>query len=407
MIHARLSASGAERWGNCPGAILLSTGIPSYDSEYSLEGTAGHLLNDRCLGDGTDPQDYIGEIITLQANLSGKLEPYEVEVTDDLAVAAQECVDYVRGISGVRLTELRVHYSHLLGLSEDEGFGTTDVLVLNGTTLHIIDFKFGRGYVGAESNKQLTLYAAGAVDALEAIGEEVTEIVLHIVQPRVSKVPETFPMTRGDLSFAVGQLAIAAQKVIEADFNFLPDNPLWQAKYLNPGPVQCQWCPAAAACPALRTRAKSATPIEEFDPVDALLALTHQQISENMKLVPLLEIFIKATETECQRRLSRGDRVPGYKMVVGREGNRKWESEEKTKAAFANDPIIYKEPALKSAPQLEKVLKKDPRKALIAGLVVRSPARPTMTTADDPREPWTEGAGVDEFAVVNDAEQFV
>ena len=46
------------------------------------------------------------------------------------------------------------------------------VQVIDGDTLHIIDLKWGRGVqVDAENNEQLILYALGALDSLDPLGE--------------------------------------------------------------------------------------------------------------------------------------------------------------------------------------------------------------------------------------------
>lgn len=398
MKHSIFSASGAERWANCPGSIPYCEGIPRTGSDASWEGTAGHALSERCLRDGGSPYDSIGEVFKFTE--AGRT--IEVTITDDLAEACEMYVEYVRGISGLKLYETRVYYSELLGVDEEEAFGTTDTLVFDGTLLHVIDAKFGRRYVDPVKNKQMILYAGGAVAALEAVGEEVTEVRLHVVQPRVTTKPVPYVMTRAELEVQLQELRAAASTVVEAMFNYVPGNTAWEEKYLIPGEYQCQWCPAAAACPSLRHRARSVTPVDEFTAVNNLEAMTGTLLSESAKLLPLLEIWMKAVEHELFRRLTRRDHVPGYKLVKGREGNRKWISEEKVKEAFAGieTAVLYTEPSLKTPPQLEKALKKDPRKTLIESLVMRSPAKPTVTTEDDPREPWSEAAGADEFGIV-------
>ena len=393
MKHSIFSASGAERWANCPGSIAFCEGIKSTDSDASREGTAGHALADHCLRHDTWPGDYVGHVF----------EKYEI--TDDLAEAVSDYVEYVRGISGIRLSEVRVYYANLLGVDDDEAFGTSDALIVAGHILHVIDAKFGRRFVDPKKNKQMMLYAAGALEALKAVGEadDITEIQLHIMQPRVTSKPLPYIMSRADLDLELEWLAERAALVIEAQFNYLPASPLWQEKYPIPGEYQCQWCPAAAACPSLRTRAKSVTPMDEFELVNSLEALPSSTVAENMALVPLLELWIKAVEHEGFRRLTRGDVVPGYKLVTGREGNRKWQNEDVVLEAFSelDTAVLFKEPVLKTPPQLEKALgKKNPLVEKIATLTVRSPARPTVTTADDPRPKWVEAAGSDEFGVV-------
>lgn len=43
-VHARLSASGAERWMECPPSIKLSKGRPDTASQFAAEGTLAHAV---------------------------------------------------------------------------------------------------------------------------------------------------------------------------------------------------------------------------------------------------------------------------------------------------------------------------------------------------------------------------
>ena len=404
MKHSVFSASGAERWSNCPGSLVLSQGIQRRSSFAADEGTAGHELGEKCIANNEEPYDFIGEIIEVRGN-GGTEVTSEIEVTLDLAEAVSMYVEYVRGISGTRWLETKIYYAKLLGVPEEDGFGTGDCCILNGTVLHVIDAKFGRGYVNPEKNKQMTLYAAGVVDAMETVGEEITEIHLHVVQPRVSDQPVPYIMSRDELREAVEWLRERAQLSMEATNTFTHiGNEAWVKKYLTPGEYQCQWCPAAAGCPALRAEVSEFTAAadDEFGITNFLDQLSPESLGKYQSQVGLVELWVKAVEHETLRRLTRGDRVPGFKLVKGREGNRKWANEDAAAEVFKDiEDIAFDPPTLKSPAQLEKVLKKDKaRKDLIATLVVRNPARPTMTTADDPREPWTEAAAADEFATV-------
>ena len=86
---------------------------------------------------------------------------------------------------GVLHIEQRVDYSHIA----PQGFGTCDAVIVGNYNLEIIDFKNGRYPVETVDNCQLILYLAGAVKTFDFKGEK-----LHatIVQPKVSKVPETW-----------------------------------------------------------------------------------------------------------------------------------------------------------------------------------------------------------------------
>ena len=406
MKHSVFSASGAERWSNCAGSLVLSQGIPRRSSFAADEGTAGHELGEKCIADGTEPYDFIGEVIDVCGSGGGVITN-KIEVSLDLAEAVSKYVEYVRGISGTRWLETRIFYATLLGVPEDEGFGTGDCCILDGTILHVIDAKFGRGYVNPEKNKQMILYGAGVTDAIEAVGEEVTEIHLHVVQPRVSDKPVPYIMTRAELQEEVDWLRERAQLAMEATISFTNINDeSWVKRYLTPGEYQCQWCPAAVNCPALKAEVSEFTAAadDEFGITNFLEQLPGKKLGEYQTQVGLVEIWVKAVEHETMRRLTRGDSdVKGWKLVKGREGNRKYANEETAAEAFKDEPDAFNPATIKSPAQLEKVLtkKKDKDgKELLAKLVVRNPPKPTLTTADDPREPWTEAASADEFGMV-------
>ena len=402
--HSIYSASAAGRWVNCVGSIALAHGAPKGSSAAAREGTAGHALGEQCLRNNQEPLDFEGEVF--------EVEGQDIPVTDDLAHAVQKYVDYVRGISGVKLYEVRVYYARMLGVPDDEAFGTADCIIVDGTTMHVIDLKLGRRYVDPAKNKQLMLYAAGEADVLESLGETIENIVLHIVQPRVTAAPQTYAMTRGELAEVVQEFEQAVSRAEQAQLLFQPswaadgfsstDALNWIDLYLLDGEAQCQWCPAASYCPRLRATVDDFIPSapEEFDMVSALQLTDGAVIADALNKAPLLKIWIDAVEHEGFRRLSNRDKVPGYKLVTGREGNRKWTDPKAVETEFGDLGDAIHEKKLLSPAKLEKVLKKDPRASKIAALTHRNPARPTMASADDPRKEWVEAAGADEFDVV-------
>jgi hypothetical protein len=399
--HALLSASACERWSNCAGALALSQGVPPGSSTNSAarEGTAGHEVADWALSTDSDPLSRIGDTIAVDGE--------EVEITQELAEAVEIYVEYVRGFSGERFSELRVNYSAALGLPAETAWGTTDAMVVQGRVLHVFDLKLGRRYVDPKFNRQMMLYAAGAIDVLSTLGHEIDSVVLHVVQPRVVERPIPFPMSLEELNEHIQAIALAGAYVIEAmdTFTGLHDK-VWATTYLNPGEKQCQFCPATAFCPAVRNMAREHVD-EEFDVVALRDTVPGESLAEAMEMIPVLKIFIDAVQAEVNRRLSAGMSVPNYKLVKGREGNRKWADEAAALAALEAAGVpqetVMGAPKLLTAPQVEKALKKSHKQViadLLPTLVVRAPAKPTLTTADDPREPWSNAASIDEFSVV-------
>lgn len=66
----------------------------------------------------------------------------------------------------VVLIEQRLDYSKYV----EEGFGTGDCVIIADGTLHIVDYKHGRGVlVEADDNPQMKLYALGALELFDCI----------------------------------------------------------------------------------------------------------------------------------------------------------------------------------------------------------------------------------------------
>lgn len=394
MAHSRFSASASERWLACPGSLALSQGLESEPSFASAEGTMLHALGEQCLREGSDPCDFIGA--------SYKADGFEFTLDDEQAAAATTYVEYIRGFSGIKMYEVRSNYAAALGLDDDLAFGTADCVIWQEDTqhLHIVDAKFGRKFVSAQENRQLILYAIGVVETLRAVGDDPQEITLHIVQPRVSAVPVPYTFSAAELQDYADDYAEAAEKGQAAIDAYTPGREVELLPYLVAGDAQCQWCPAKANCPALRKVVD-----ESMKNVpDAVGFMSSADLSREQSRLVLIRMYCDAIETETTRRLLAGEPVDGYKMVMGREGNRKWSDEEKTADLLEKLQVTYKlaESDLwspkkpKTLPQIEKVLKKAKVPVNLEPYQVRSPAKPTMAAADDPRATWVPNAAVDE-----------
>lgn len=385
--HSLFSASAADRWGNCAGSLAMSRGIPDQSGHAAREGTAGHALGELCIKQGTDPVDYIGDIIE------------GIEIDDDLALNVRDYVEYVRGMSGTVYLETRINYAHVLKVDLDEAFGTADCVIWDGNTIKVIDLKLGRRWVDVKNNWQLTLYAAGIVLSLEEVGEVVDRIELHIYQPRVSKAVSPHVYTRQELDTQVQILREAAHRAQEASATFTGVKNLeWVEKYLVPGEAQCQWCRAKAVCPALAAEADDFYPSSEesdddFDVVSVLQLTPEKDIADALARIPLVEIYIKAVRTEAFSRLAQGKSLPGYKLTLGREGHRRWKDEKKavdylTLGEGIDEAVIFSK-SLLTPPALEKALKKAKVKCNFDDFITRNPAKPTLAPASHPGEPWT------------------
>ena len=77
------------------------------------------------------------------------------------------------------LIEQRLDYSEYV----EEGFGTGDCVIIGDGTLHIVDYKHGRGVlVEADDNPQMKLYALGALELFDCI-YDIDTVSMTIYQP--------------------------------------------------------------------------------------------------------------------------------------------------------------------------------------------------------------------------------
>lgn len=393
--HSKYSASGAHRWIACPGSMVLSKLAPPTGSSLAADrGTAAHTVAAAYLqgfkgGDST-PVNCEGEEV--------QVGDTTIVLDEDLAKQVEVYVEHVRSLGGIRLVEVQSNYAATLGLEEAEAWGTADTVVIRDSTLYVIDLKTGRHWVSAQANPQLLLYGMGVAEALKAAGlwEDFDKIVLTIVQPAVKDAPEQWELTLEEFEAHCTKLAEAAQRAEEAAFNFVAvEDEEWCDVYLSPAEEACRYCPAAAFCPALARLSEGADTPPEF------LELDKHALNEAMRRIPLIEVWIEAVQAEAYRRASKGDTDLAFKLVLGRQGNRKWADEEKAREELALKIPLTKlvtEPKLKSPAQVEKLLPKG--MTLDEDLVVRAPAKPTLVPADDPRAAWVEGDIADEFEVV-------
>jgi len=213
-LHAKLSASAAHRWMNCPASVRLSEGVPHVESPHASLGTMAHSVAAYCLKN------------RLPANA----------ILDDHADSVQFYLDFCRAQPGNHAVEIDLAPA-LARIDPDTG-GTADFVCWteDGKHLLVADFKFGTGVpVAAEDNKQLKMYALGAMLSLY-LQPETVEVA--IVQPRLED-PEQW--VKRNTFRAIDLLDFAADVQEAAVKARLPDaEPV-------PGEEQCRWCQAAKA----------------------------------------------------------------------------------------------------------------------------------------------------------------
>ncbi len=398
----------------CPGSHVLQAGLPNSSSKYAAEGTAAHQVLTWALQEDRPAAAYIGRVIDADG--------FVFEVDADMAGHVQTCIDYVhdlRGDDGIVFADIRVNYSSYLDVPESDAWGTADVIVARGSELIVVDFKYGMGVaVSAGRNPQMSLYALGALQAYHGLVADFDRVRMAISQPRIKSAPSEYDLSVADLE-AWGRSA--ARSAVASCVNAEVAHPEehrraeWHDTFLRPGEKQCKFCKAKATCPALRDSVAStafqsapASPDEFAEQSVAKPGATGftdaQWLAACLSQVDLIEDWCKAIRAETERRLLAGEPVPGYKLVQGKKGNRKWAdekaAEEVLKAMRLKHEQMYSY-SLISPTSAEKLAKAEvigPRQwPKVQALITQSEGKPHVAPASDSRPALDIRPAVDDF----------
>lgn len=373
--HALLSPSSAARWMRCPASVVVTRDMPEDSSPYAIEGTCAHRLAELLLN-GADgfPAEEAAKVIAAGVDPDSLVEPVRVYV------------DYVRSLGSEIVTEVSLDIS--LITKEPEARGTSDAVVFSEGVLHVCDLKYGKGEpVSAEENPQLAIYAGAALAAFDFLGE-IREVCMHIVQPRLNSISVWRVSVDELMAFLADVTRAGAQCLRLLDEYQDPDTV--PAESFAPGAKSCRFCRNRGKCTALAKYALSVAGLELPAPLKASLDV--RQLAYILDRIGLIKSWMGEVEAAAHAALMEGREVPGYKLVEGRAGSRKWTDESKAEKLLK----AWKVPAdfryvksLISPTQAEKLLKlktlTDEQWAELCGYVSREPGKPTVVPASDKR----------------------
>ena len=358
--HALLSASSAHRWLACPPSAVAAEAYPEQDTEFTREGTLAHEVAEIYANDDV-------------VNMEATTEDIAKEITKEMIECAEAYRDYIQELKksddAIVLLEQKVDFSPWV----PEGFGTCDCIMIQGDTLTIIDYKYGQGVaVSATDNPQMKLYALGALNDY-GIALDVSKVEMHIFQPRLNNI-STDSLTAQELTeWAEKTVKPTAEKAFKGKGNYCTGE-------------HCRFCPHAGRC---RSLAKICTEyVEAHDLRVAVPVLAPHELAEALRMEPLIQLWLKRIKSQALSTMLDGGEVPGWKVVEGKLGNRKWKDElEVAKAleaaGFSREEIT--ETKLLSPSQMDKAIGKKKAAELLDQLIDRAPGAPTLAPETDKR----------------------
>lgn len=364
--HSDWAPSAAHRWTVCPGSVQACRNVtPLPDTEYSRDGTAAHELAAECLRNGSyDAFEYV------ESELAG------VEITPQMAQAVNVYLDDTYAHLANE-DELFVEQRFYLPQIGEQVFGTVDRAIYKPKerALDIGDFKYGVGiYVPVEDNLQMQMYGLGALAAFR--GKKIGTVRVTIVQPRCGEEPvRTVEYDRMQLFDFQTWLQERYADTLKPDAPRVPGN-------------HCQFCDAAAGCPALTAAARAVAhdaPGQIANPD----ALSSEELGRRYAEADTLALWLKAVKTRAVAEAKQGRMPAGLKWVQGR-GRRVWKGDDATvhKALverFTGDPNSWFEPrTLLSPAKVEAAVGKAQMK-ILADHVEKAPGALKLVGVDDAR----------------------
>lgn len=374
--HAILSASSSHRWLNCPPSARLCETYEDKGSDYAAEGTDAHSLCEyklrKALGMGAvDPSEHLTWYSEEMEDCANGYAAYILE----LAEAAKEvCSD------PVVLIEQRVDFSRWV----EQGFGTSDAIIISNGTLRVIDYKHGLGVlVEADNNPQMMCYALGALELFDAI-YDIDNVAMTVYQPRRQNI-STFEMSKDDLyRWAEEVLKPTAELAFAGDGNFLCGE--W-----------CGFCKAKHEC---RARAEAnlllaqydfkLPPLSEDSEIEVILSRADQLVS-----------WVNDIKEYALQQAISGKDWTGFKLVEGRS-NRRYTDEAAVTQVVTNAGFDPYERKLLGITAMQKLLGKSRFEELLSAYIEKPQGKPTLVPESDKR-PVMNNAKTD-FMEENDYE---
>jgi Protein of unknown function (DUF2800). len=374
--HAILSPSGASRWLACTPSARLEAEFPDSTSDAAKEGTLAHAIGEFYLKskNGVDLDAFDAPFESLKANLfySSELDVYAQDyanfVIEQFNAAKAHTPD----------AELRIEEQLDLTKYVPEGFGTGDAVIIADDVLHIIDLKYGKGVpVSCDNNKQMMLYALGALEAFGFL-YGVSTVRMTIYQPRLDNI-SAFEMPVEELeSWGKEELMPKAKLAFDGEGEFVAGD-------------HCRFCRAKAQCRAL---AEKNLELAKYDFKQSPL-LTDAEIADILTRSDQFTKWISAIQDYAlTEAVENGKDWPGWKLVEGRSVRVYSDQDaiaDTLREAGYEDAIIY-EKKLLGITAMEKAIGKKNLVALCDSLIVKPQGKPTLAPVADKRPEWNSAA---------------
>lgn len=372
MAHALLSASGASRWMACTPSARLEQNFENKTSQYAEEGTLAHELGELKLRkelEGLSTRSFNSKVKKIQEN-----ELYTADMPDYVDMYVETCLERVSEAKA-KTPDALFKIEQRLDFSEwvPEGFGTGDFVIIADGTMEVCDLKYGKGVpVSADNNKQMMLYALGAISEFSFL-YDIEKVRMTIIQPRLDNI-STFEVTVEDLvKWAEEYVRPRAELAIKGEGEFCAGD-------------HCRFCRAKSVCKA---RTEKNLELAKYD-FQKPNTLDNNDIAYILSKVDELVNWAGDVKEYALEQALQGEEFDGYKVVEGRS-NRKWSSEDDVAKVLIGqgfqENMIYTR-KLDGISKIESAIGKKEVQRLLGDYIVKPVGKPTLVPITDKREPY-------------------
>lgn len=378
--HALLSASGSDRWLNCPPSARLEAEIKEKTSQYAQEGTFAHAMAELRLA------HYLGNITLLEQNSKfTKLKQdkfYSQELEDDVQIYVDFAIEKIneaktRTKDAVVLLEARLDYSPWVR----EGFGTGDLVLVTDDVLEVVDLKFGRGVqVSAVDNSQMRLYALGAINQFSVL-YNINTVKMTIHQPRLDNISTDEMPVKELVHWGEQTAKPIADMAFKGKGEFKPGE-------------HCRFCKVRFTC---RARADEHLKLAQHDFKKPPL-LTDKEIFEILAVTDALQSWVSDIQAYAlDQAVNHNKEWPGYKLIEGRSYRRYTDEAQAAEVLMAvgfGEEQIYAKKLL-GITAMERLVGKGEFNELLGPYIKKPPGKPKLVSVDDKRPAIKSTAEID------------
>lgn len=375
-----LNPSSADRWTTCTASPHFVKEnwdkLPPNGNAFSEEGTTAHEVAAAMLED-REPNP----------------KECPTPINGEMRMHAFDYAEYVNSLAHgphKRFVEQKFPLWYM-----PERNAKIDVALLTGDGIHIVDYKYGEGIVVSPvENLQGAIYARSVVPHMGSPIPDDFPVHIHIYQPRGRDITQPHHTWESTWAEIVEFTSVRVEKPSRLILRPKGSDDWGDVKFA-PSDKACQWCPAKGFCSArqaaLTGRIEALAVIDESPKhLPPAQALSVAQIAAVLQHGDAIQKWIDDVSTYATDHLKGGGKIPGFKLVLSRGGNRFWTDPKKAAELLVEQTILKREEVIEEKvigpAAVEKKLGKNKLSVDLLNLIDKPSGSQVIAPEDDKRE---------------------